>query len=97
MVRLFADIVFVFHFCVVLFFTTGFFLIPIGYKFSWRWVRNRKLSLDVIKRFKIGYVRKNFNIFENLQKKFSKKAIKEFLPKYTTLHDDWNFSKYCNI
>ena len=46
-------------------------------KNSLDYLRNRKLSLDVIKRFKIGYVRKNFNIFENLQKKFSKKAIKE--------------------
>ena len=48
-----------------------------GSKNSLDYLRNRKLSLDVIKRFKIGYVRKNFNIFENLQKKFSKKAIKE--------------------
>ena len=46
-------------------------------KSSLDYLRNRKLSLDVIKRFKIGYVRKKFNIFENLQKKFSKKAIKE--------------------
>ena len=46
-------------------------------KSSLDYLRNRKLSLDVIKRFKIGYVRKNLNIFENLQKKFSKKAIKE--------------------
>ena len=45
MIRLFADIVLVFHFCVVLFITAGFFLIPIGYKFSWRWVRNRKLRI----------------------------------------------------
>ena len=42
---MFADIVLVFHFCVVLFITTGFFLIPIGYKFRWRWVRNRKLRI----------------------------------------------------
>ena len=46
-------------------------------KSSLDYLRNRKLSLDVIKRFKIGYVRKNFNFFENLEKKFSKKAVKE--------------------
>ena len=45
MIRLFADIVLLFHFCVVLFITTGFFLIPIGYKFGWRWVQNRKLRI----------------------------------------------------
>jgi hypothetical protein len=44
-IRLFADIVLLFHFCVVLFITTGFFLIPIGYKFGWRWVQNRKLRI----------------------------------------------------
>ncbi len=46
-------------------------------KISLDYLRNRKLSLDVIKRFKIGYVSKNFNFFENLEKKFGKKAVEE--------------------
>ena len=45
MKRLLADIVLVFHFCVVIFITVGFFLIPIGYKYRWYWVRNRKLRI----------------------------------------------------
>ena len=40
-----ADIILVVHFCVVIFITFGFFLIPIGYKFRWRWITNRKLRL----------------------------------------------------
>jgi len=42
---LIADIVLVLHFCVVIFITLGFFLIPIGYKFGWRWIKNRKLRI----------------------------------------------------
>ena len=44
---------------------------------SLNYLKNRKLSLETIKNFKIGYVRKNSNIFDNLEKKFSKKAVKE--------------------
>ena len=44
---------------------------------SLNYLKNRKLSLETIKNFKIGYVRKNSNIFGNLEKKFSKKALKE--------------------
>jgi hypothetical protein len=32
-----------FHFAIVFFIASGFFLIPIGYKFSWIWVKNLKL------------------------------------------------------
>ena len=42
---LIADIVLVFHFCVVVFITFGFFLIPIGYRLGWRWISNRKLRI----------------------------------------------------
>ncbi len=42
-VGLFADIILIFHFCVVIFITLGFFLVPIGYKLEWSWVKNRKL------------------------------------------------------
>ena len=44
---------------------------------SLNYLKNRKLSLETIKNFKIGYVKKNSNIFENLKKKFSKKILKE--------------------
>ena len=42
---LIADIVLVLHFCIVIFITLGFFIIPIGYKFGWRWPKNRKLRI----------------------------------------------------
>ena len=38
-----ANIVLFFHFLVVIFITSGFLLIPIGYKLNWRWVTNIKL------------------------------------------------------
>ena len=44
---------------------------------SLNYLKNRKLSLETINNFKIGYVRKNLNIFGNLEKKFGKKAVKE--------------------
>ena len=34
-----------FHFTIVIFITFGFFLIPIGYKFDWVWVKNLKLRI----------------------------------------------------
>ena len=45
MISLFADIVLIFHFFVVIFITSGFLLIPIGYKFKWRWITNKRLRL----------------------------------------------------
>ena len=42
---LIADIVLVFHFCVVIFITFGFFLIPIGCKFGWGWIANTQLRI----------------------------------------------------
>jgi hypothetical protein len=44
-ISLIADIVLVFHFCVVIFITFGFFLIPIGYKFGWGWIANTQLRI----------------------------------------------------
>ena len=41
------------------------------------YLKNRKLRLETIKNFKIGYVRKNLNLFDNLEKKFGQKAVKE--------------------
>jgi hypothetical protein len=43
---LIADIILMFHFAIVLFITSGFFLIPIGYKLSWVWVKNLKLRIS---------------------------------------------------
>ena len=40
-----ADIVLVSHFAIVIFITFGFFLIPIGYKSNWVWVKNLKLRI----------------------------------------------------
>ncbi len=45
--------------------------------YSLNYLKNRKLSLETIKKFKIGYVKKNLSLFSNLEKKFSKKAVKE--------------------
>jgi hypothetical protein len=42
---LIADIVLVSHFAIVIFITFGFFLIPIGYKSNWVWVKNLKLRI----------------------------------------------------
>ena len=42
---LIANIVLIVHFCVVIFITFGFFLIPIGYKFGWVWITNLKLRI----------------------------------------------------
>ena len=42
---LIADLVLIFHFCIVLFITSGFFLVPVGYKFGWGWIKNRKLRI----------------------------------------------------
>ena len=42
---LIADIVLIFHFSIVIFIVSGLFLIPIGYKFNWIWVKNKKLRI----------------------------------------------------
>ena len=42
---LIADIVLFFHFCVVIFITFGFVLIPMGYNLDWLWIKNKKLRL----------------------------------------------------
>ena len=39
----FADLVLIFHFGIVIFITSLFVIIPVGYKFKWNWARNRKL------------------------------------------------------
>ena len=42
---LIADIVLILHFGFVIFITSGFFMIPIGYRLNWKWITNRKLRL----------------------------------------------------
>lgn len=39
----FADLVLIFHFGIVIFIASLFIIVPIGYKFEWRWIRNRKI------------------------------------------------------
>ena len=46
-------------------------------KRSLDYLKNRKLTLETIKNFKLGYVKKNSNIFENLKKNFNEKILKE--------------------
>ena len=40
-----ADLVLILHFSIVIFITLGFFLVPIGCKFNWLWVKNLKLRV----------------------------------------------------
>ncbi|MAH83750.1 MAG: hypothetical protein CBB68_05230 [Rhodospirillaceae bacterium TMED8] len=46
MILIFADIVLVIHFSIVVFITSGFFLIPIGYAANWHWTSNVKLRIS---------------------------------------------------
>ena len=46
-------------------------------KNSLDYLKNRKLNLDTIKKFKLGYVNYNSNIFDKLEKKFGKKSVQE--------------------
>ena len=46
-------------------------------KNSLDYLKNRKLSLETIKSFKLGYVKKDLNLFYDLEKKFGKKSVKE--------------------
>ena len=38
-----ADLVLIFHFGIVIFITSLFVIIPVGYKLDWKWPRNRKI------------------------------------------------------
>ncbi len=40
-----ADVVLIAHFCVVFYVTFGLVVLPIGYKFNWKWTRNKKIRL----------------------------------------------------
>jgi len=38
-----ADLILIVHFGIVIFITSLFIIIPVGYKFEWKWPRNKKL------------------------------------------------------
>ena len=40
---LISDIVLILHFCIVIFITLGFVLVPVGYTLNWEWLRNIKI------------------------------------------------------
>ncbi len=40
-----ADALLLLHFSLAAFITLGFFIIPIGYKLGWNWIKNRNLRL----------------------------------------------------
>ena len=40
-----ADVLLLIHFGLAAFITTGFFIIPLGYKFGWNWIKKRNLRL----------------------------------------------------
>ena len=40
---LISDIVLILHFCIVIFITLGFVLLPVGYTLNWEWLRNIKI------------------------------------------------------
>ena len=42
---IFSEIVLLFHFCIFLFITLSFFLIPLGYYLKWEWVKNKYYRL----------------------------------------------------
>ena len=42
------------HFCLAAFITLGFFIIPLGYKFGWHWIKNRNVRLFHL--FLIGFI-----------------------------------------
>ena len=40
-----ADALLLVHFCLAAFITFGFFLIPLGHKLGWHWIKNRNVRL----------------------------------------------------
>jgi len=42
---LIADVLLFIHFGLAAFITIGFFIVPIGYRLGWRWIRKRSLRL----------------------------------------------------
>jgi len=42
---LIADVVLVVHFCIVIFVSTGFVIVPVGYMLGWGWIANKRLRI----------------------------------------------------
>ena len=40
-----ADLILMIHFVLVLFITSCFFLIPVGYRYNWKWVRHQRIRI----------------------------------------------------
>ena len=49
-----ADALLFVHFSLAAFITLGFFVIPLGYKFGWHWIKNRNVRLFHL--FLIGFI-----------------------------------------
>ena len=49
-----ADALLLVHFCIAASITLGFFLIPVGYKLGWHWIKNRNLRL--LHLFLMGFI-----------------------------------------
>ena len=49
-----ADALLLVHFCLAAFITLGFFLIPVGYKLCWHWIKNRNVRL--LHLFLMGFI-----------------------------------------
>ena len=49
-----ADALLFVHFCIAAFITLGFFLIPVGYKLGWNWIKNRNLRF--LHLFLMGFI-----------------------------------------
>ena len=49
-----ADALLVIHFYLAAFITLGFFLIPVGYKLGWHWIKNRNVRL--LHLFLMGFI-----------------------------------------
>ena len=49
-----ADALLLVHFCIAASITLGFFLIPVGYKLSWHWIKNRNVRL--LHLFLMGFI-----------------------------------------
>ena len=43
MLNFISEIVLSLHLCIVIYITSGFFLVPLGYKYEWEWSKNIKL------------------------------------------------------
>ena len=43
--QIIADVILFFHFLIIIFIVSLFFVVPVGYKLNWQWQKNEKLRL----------------------------------------------------